>query len=130
MVGIAVCERLVNSIPQTSHVGVAVPEKTGQLGLALCAIFCFLTLFVAGLASALLLVADLASVVAFTAEAGAAAAGAVVVVAAGVAAKEAATKAVEINRAAIFFMEYLSVVEEENLQSLGVILQRPPNTSC
>jgi hypothetical protein len=25
-------------------------------------------------------------------------------------------------------MEYLSVVEEENLQSLGVIIQRPPIT--
>ena len=46
------------------------------------------------------------------------------------AANEAAANTVVINRAANFFMEYLSVVEEENLQSLGVILQRPPNTSC
>jgi hypothetical protein len=87
---------------------------------ALCATLCFFTFSAAGLA--MTGVAAAAVVVAGTV----AAAG----VAVGDAAKEAAAKTVVIKRAAKFFTEYLSVVEEENLQSLGVILQRLPDTSC
>ena len=86
---------------------------------ALCATLCFFTLSAAGLA-----VAGAAAAVV------AAGAGLAAGVVAGDAAKDAAANTVVIKRAAMFFMEYLSVVEEENLQSLGVILQRPPNTSC
>jgi hypothetical protein len=85
---------------------------------------CFFTLSAAGLAVAGVAAAVVAAGAAVAA--GVAAAG----VAVGVAAKEAAANTVVNKRAAKFFMEYLSVVEEENLQSLGVILQRPPNTSC
>ena len=83
----------------------------------------------AGLASAVATGVEFA-LVATGAAAGEAVAGAAEF-AVGVAAKEAEAKTAEaINRAANFFMRYLSVVEEENLQSLGVILQRPPNTGC
>ena len=86
---------------------------------ALCATLCFFTLSVAGLAAA--------GAAAVVVAAGAVVAAGVVV---GEAAKDAAANTVVVNRAANFFMEYLSVVEEENLQILGVILQRPRNTSC